>query len=124
MDDFSQTDPFDFSIEADPDWTEFHLDRNVDARSRIIESYLPFTRMMAAKTYAKRTCSELEFQDYLQYATIGLVEAVDRFDPNRGVKFETFSATRITGAILNGIDSLSEKQQQVGARRRAIAARV
>lgn len=124
LDDSSQPDPLDFSIEVDPDWVEFHLDRNVEARGRIIESYLPFARMMAAKTYAKRTYPELEFQDYLQYATIGLIEAVDRFDPNRGVKFETFSASRITGAILNGIESLSEKQRQVGARRRAIAARV
>ena len=71
LDDSSQPDPLDFSIEVDPDWVEFHLDRNVEARGRIIESYLPFARMMAAKTYAKRTYPELEFQDYLQYATIG-----------------------------------------------------
>lgn len=101
-----------------PLWTEFHATACASARKRIIDFYLPFARILAAKLYAKRTYMELEFMDYFQFASIGLVEAVDRYDPSRGAKFETFAAHRINGAILNGIESLSERQEQIAAKRR------
>ena len=67
---------------------------------------------------------ELEFADYLQFASLGLLDAVERFDPDRGIKFETFSFRRIIGAILNGIRSLSEQQEQIAARQQLMATRV
>ena len=80
--------------------------------------------MLAAKAYANRIQLELEFADYLQYASIGLIEAVDRFDPAIAPKFEVFSALRINGAILNGIVSFTEKQEQISARKRLLTERV
>jgi RNA polymerase sigma factor FliA len=120
----SQPVQLDRSTDLTPLWKEAKVDGCSDAREQIIDFYLPFARVLAAKLYARRTYPELEFLDYFQFASIGLVEAVDRFDPERGIKFETFSAPRINGAVLNGIESLSEKQQQIGARRRIIADRV
>jgi RNA polymerase sigma factor for flagellar operon FliA len=93
------------------------------AREGLIEAYLPFARMLAAKVFAGRIDSDLEFNEYLQFGTIGLIEAVDRFDPARGNQFKTFAAHRITGAILNGIDNMSEKRTQVSTRRRMQAER-
>ncbi|HEX7635658.1 MAG TPA: sigma-70 family RNA polymerase sigma factor [Noviherbaspirillum sp.] len=115
---------FDKTTDMTPAWVAFRSGADPSVREQVIEFYLPFARIMAAKLYAKRTYIELEFSDYMQYASIGLMEAIDRFDPDRGVKFETFAAPRITGAILNGIESLSEKQVQVSARQRILAARV
>lgn len=85
---------------------------------------MPFARVLAAKLYARRTYAELEFMDYYQFASIGLVEAVDRFDPEMGVKFETYAASRINGAVLTGIETLSERQVQVSARQRMMTERV
>lgn len=107
-----------------PFWHQFRESRDPAVREQLIEHYLPFARMLAAKVYANRIQLELEFADYLQYASIGLVEAVDRFDPTVMSKFETFSALRITGAILNGIVSLTEKQEQISARKSILAERV
>lgn len=101
-----------------PLWTAFLENACASAREQIIDFYLPFARVLAAKLYAKRTYAELEFLDYFQFASIGLIEAVDRYDPVRGAKFETFAAHRINGAILNGIATLSEKQEQISARQR------
>ena len=88
------------------------------ARERLIEAYLPFARILAAKVFAGRIDSDLEFNDYLQFATIGLIEAVDRFDAAKGNLFKTFAAHRIQGAILDGIENMSEKRVQISTRRR------
>lgn len=54
---------------------------------------------------------------------IGLLESIDRYDPAFGNRFETFASHRILGAILNGVETLSEKQQQIASRRRVRAER-
>jgi RNA polymerase sigma factor for flagellar operon FliA len=62
--------------------------------------------------------NEFEFDEYFHFAVVGMLEALDRFDPGRGAKFTTFAPLRINGAILNGLDGLSERQQQIGLRKR------
>lgn len=96
---------------------------DTQARGRLIEAYLPFARIMAARLYAARVDHDIEFDDYLQYATVGLIESVDRFDPAFGTLFKTFAAHRIQGAVSNGLEQLSEKRTQVGTRRRLQAER-
>ena len=105
-------------------WHQYRESRDPALRERLIEHYLPFARMLAAKAYANRVQLELEFGDYLQFASIGLVEAVDRFDPAVAPKFEAFSVLRINGAMLNGIVSLTEKHEQISARKRLLTERV
>lgn len=105
------------------DWRAWCINRDQTARERLIDAYLPFARMLAAKLYGRRTYPELEFQDYFQHATIGLIESIDRYDPTRGVRFEPYASARIRGAVLSGIETLSEKQEQVSARKRILADR-
>jgi RNA polymerase sigma factor for flagellar operon FliA len=105
-------------------WQDFVRARDPALRAQLAAAYLGFARVMAAKAYARRTCAGVEFADYLQYARVGLLEAIDRFEPERGNKFETYAAARITGAVLSGIESSSEIQQQVAARRRIMAQRL
>ena len=104
-------------------WCLFKNAGDTCAREQLIEHYLSFARMLAAKLYARRTYPELEFHDYFQHASIGLIEAVDRFDLSKAVKFEAYASSRINGAILSGIETLSEKQEQVSARKRILASR-
>lgn len=94
-------------------WSRLAVDPSSDARGELVDRYLPFARMLAAKVYAKRTSDEFEFDEYLQFASIGLIESIDRYDPLEGASFRTYSSYRITGAILSGLESLSEKQQQL-----------
>jgi RNA polymerase sigma factor FliA len=105
-------------------WAAYAHSREDGVRDQLVAAYMGFTRMMAAKVFARRTFTEMEFADYLQYATVGLIEAVDRYDPARGVLFESFAAVRITGAMLSGIESSSEIQRQIAARKRVLGQRV
>jgi RNA polymerase sigma factor for flagellar operon FliA len=93
------------------------------ARARLIEAYLPFTRILAAKLYAQRSDYDIEFEDYLQYGTVGMIESVDRFDASRGILFKTYAAHRIQGAILNGLEQNSEKRVQISVRKQLQAER-
>lgn len=110
--------------EIGPLWASFVRTRDSGTREQLVSAYMGFARMMAAKVYARRAFDEMEFADYLQYARVGLIEAIDRFDPERGVLFETFAAVRMTGAMLTGIESSSEIQRQVATRKRVIGERV
>jgi RNA polymerase sigma factor for flagellar operon FliA len=105
-------------------WRRYARERDGAVREELAHAYMEFARIMAAKAYAQRAYPELEFGDYLQYAHVGLLESIDRFEPERDIKFETFAAPRIQGAILNGIACSSEIQEQIAARRRILAARV
>jgi RNA polymerase sigma factor FliA len=88
------------------------------AREALMALHLPYARTVASVYYGRRFNNDVEFGDYLQYASIGLLEALDRYDPRRGVLFRTFAARRMHGAILNGLERLTEKQQQIAARQR------
>lgn len=98
-------------------WSQFASTQDEAVRAGLIGAYQPFARVMAAKAYARRVDQSVEFDDYLQYARLGLLQSIDRFDPRRGFKFETFAASRITGAILDGVASATELHEQVAARR-------
>ncbi len=93
-------------------WSRFTQTRDSRCRQELIESYMPLARAAAARLFGMRTDNSTPFADYLQYARLGLVEAVDRYDPQREASFETFSSYRIRGAVLNGLGKESEVAAQ------------
>ncbi|GAB7541620.1 sigma-70 family RNA polymerase sigma factor [Cupriavidus sp. 8B] len=93
------------------------------ARELLSAHYLPYARAQAAKLYARRTHDGFEFDEYLQFAVVGLMESLERYSPDHGAQFKTFATPRIIGAMLNGLERLSERQQQIGLRRRLAAER-
>lgn len=99
-------------------WTRWTLERDGDAREQLICLFLPYARVIAATLYTRRTHHDIEFAEYLQLASVGLVESVDRFDPQQGVQFKTYASKRMQGAILNGLERLTEKNQQIAIKRR------
>lgn len=95
-------------------WQRLAESGDLQVRERLIERYLPLSRVIAASLYAKRVTDDAEFADYMQYATLGLIEAVDNYDWRRGVKFSTYAGYRVQGAIRNSIANFSERREQVG----------
>jgi RNA polymerase sigma factor FliA len=93
-------------------WEAFGHSRDEIARGRIIEHYMPLARIIAARVYGLRASPTSSFDDYLQFARVGLIEAVDRFELARGVSFATYSGHRIRGAILNGLADATEASAQ------------
>lgn len=104
-------------------WTRLRQHADAGARARLLDMHLPYARVVAGVYYSRRFHDEIEFADYHQLASIGLLEAMERFDPDRGAQFRTFAARRMHGAILNGLERMTEKQQQISARQRIRAER-
>jgi RNA polymerase sigma-B factor len=73
----------------------YHATRDPAARDQLIERFLPLARSIALRFSTRRDTLE----DLLQVATIGLINAVDRFDPARGVAFSTYAVPTISGEI-------------------------
>ena len=84
---------------------------------------MPFARRLAGRIYARRPHDEVQFDEYEQFAMVGLLEAVERYAPDAGAAFRTFAFPRIQGAIMNGLARLTERQQQMAQRRHAAAER-
>src|SRR5579864_6107216 len=69
------------------------------SRARLIESYQPLVFKVAMQLRLR----EAIMMDMIQEGTVGLIEAVERYDPGRGVRFSTFATYRIRGRILNAL---------------------
>lgn len=65
--------------------------------------------------------SFVDRSDLVSYGTFGLLDAIEKFDADRGVRFETYAAVRIRGAILDGLRSMDWVPRSVRARIRGVA---
>lgn len=93
-------------------WLSLINDSDQSARAKLIELYAELVNKISAILFAKRFNNQIEFEEYVQMGTVGLVEAVDRFRLDAGASFETFASYRIRGAILNGLPQLTEQGSQ------------
>ncbi len=73
---------------------------NLQAREKIIVGYLHLVRYVVSRLPITLPVSIAQ-EDLISYGTLGLMEAVERFDPSRGLKFETYAVTRIRGSIID-----------------------
>ncbi len=74
-------------------------------RNRLIERYLDVVKFTAERLH-KRLPSEVDVEDLMSAGLFGLMDAIDAFDPERGVKFETYCAQRIRGAIFDELRAM------------------
>ena len=86
-------------------WSRFHKSKDDQARNGLMEQYLPIVKYTAERLYSKLP-DEVELDDLISAGIFGLMDAVNAFDPARGVKFETYCAPRIRGAILDELRSM------------------
>lgn len=105
------------SREAGPAlWRRYAVERDGGTREALIRQYAPLVKYVVDRLRVALTAT-LDRDDLLGYGTIGLIEAIDRFDPARGVKFETYAIPRIRGAIVDAVRTLDLVPR--GARQRA-----
>lgn len=105
-------------------WHRHIHERDALAREALIMLHLPYAKAVAGGLYAKHVNHETDFEEYVQWATLGMIEALDRYDPHRGAQFRTYAHVRMLGSIRNGLEHISERQEQLSLHRKLVAERV
>jgi RNA polymerase sigma factor for flagellar operon FliA len=110
-------------VPEDPDlamhWTRWLNRKNAASRDHLIVHYSPLVKFVAGRIGAGLPNS-VDPGDLVSSGVFGLIDAIDRFDPERGVKFETFAAPRIRGAIYDGLRQLDWVPRSVRSRAREV----
>lgn len=83
-----------------------------------VARHLPLVRKIARTIFAQRSFDGVPFEEYVQFGAEGLLQALERYDPERGAQFDTYATHRIRGAILSGLEKSTEVNQQVATLRR------
>ena len=96
-------------------WEQFHKTQGDDFRNLLMEHYSPLVRYCAERLHSKLP-DKVELDDLISAGTFGLMDAIDAFDPDRGVKFETYCSPRIRGSILDELRSMDWVPRLVRAR--------
>ena len=87
-------------------WTEFKADQTKKhLRNVLIEQYLPLVKYNADRVWAKLP-DGVDIADLISSGTFGLMDAIEAFDQDRGVKFETYCVPRIRGAMLDELRTM------------------
>src|SRR5215216_3893771 len=89
------------------------------ARDELVVKYAPLVKYVIGRM-AISLPAAMDSDDVLSAGTVGLLHAVDRFDPDQGVRFETYALQRIRGAIIDTIRSLSPLSRGAGRRARLL----
>lgn len=80
--------------------------KQFDEREEMILRYLPYVKYIASRLVAGKPPG-VEFEDLVSYGIIGLIDAIEKFDPTKGIKFETYATLRIKGAIIDELRKIS-----------------
>jgi RNA polymerase sigma factor, FliA/WhiG family len=83
-------------------WSEYRDSRRPATREQLIEQYLPLVKLVAGRI-AIGLPQHVDKDDLVSNGFFGLLEAIDRYDLSRGVKFETYAVARIRGAMLDSL---------------------
>jgi RNA polymerase sigma factor FliA len=107
------------AIELKELWRRYKGDADEQSRERLVLAYSPLVKYVAGRMAASLP-AHVEEADLISYGLVGLISAVERFDPDREIKFETFAISRIKGAIIDELRSLDWVPRSVRARAREI----
>lgn len=97
-------------------WDRYRKEPNdVSTRNELIEYYMPIVRHKADRIWAKLP-DEIDRDDLVSAGTFGMMDAIAAYDPERGVKFETFCVQRVQGAMLDELRSMDWVPRKVRSR--------
>jgi RNA polymerase sigma factor for flagellar operon FliA len=107
------------AIELKDLWRRYKDDDDQKARERLVLAYAPLVKYVAGRM-SSGLPAHVEEADLISYGLLGLISAIERFEPAREIRFETFAITRIKGSIIDELRSLDWVPRSVRAKAREI----
>ncbi|MGN0141324.1 MAG: FliA/WhiG family RNA polymerase sigma factor [Roseburia sp.] len=90
------------TVDREKLWEEYQKHPSTELREKIIVEYAPLVKVVAGRL-SMYLGYNVEYEDLVSYGIFGLIDAIDKFDLGKDVKFETYASLRIRGAILDQI---------------------
>jgi RNA polymerase sigma factor for flagellar operon FliA len=87
-------------------WARWRVANDLRAREALFAHYAAWARKLARAVFMRVRGRSDDWPDYVQNASIGLIEAMEGYDPARGVPFEAYARQRVRGAVFNGLRAL------------------
>jgi len=100
-------------------WLEFRRTKDKGLRDRLILTYAPLVKYVAGRL-GSGLPAHVDEGDLVSYGLLGLIGAIERYDPGRDIKFETYAISRIKGAIIDELRALDWVPRSVRSRAREI----
>jgi RNA polymerase sigma factor for flagellar operon FliA len=100
-------------------WADYKSAGARDARDRLILHYSPLVKYVAGRVSVGLP-QNIEQSDLVSYGIFGLIDAIEKFDPERNIKFETYAIARIKGAIIDELRSIDWVPRSVRAKARSV----
>ncbi len=100
-------------------WEAYKATGDREARDRLIVNYSPLVKYVASRV-ATGLPANIEQSDLVSYGIFGLIDAIDKFDPERNIKFETYAISRIKGAIIDELRAIDWVPRSVRAKARSV----
>jgi RNA polymerase sigma factor for flagellar operon FliA len=107
------------AIELRDLWRRYKRDGDPNARERLVVAYSPLVKYVSGRM-ASGLPAHVEEADLISYGLVGLINAIERFELEREIKFETYAITRIKGSIIDELRSLDWVPRSVRAKARQI----
>ncbi|NLY51588.1 MAG: FliA/WhiG family RNA polymerase sigma factor [Firmicutes bacterium] len=101
-------------------WTQLKKTGDAKARESLVTAYLHLVKYIAGRM-AVGLPNTVDYEDLVSYGIFGLLDAIEKYDTSRGVKFESYAATRIRGAILDGLRAVDWVPRSVRLKARQLA---
>lgn len=105
--------------EEDNLWKEFSKTKSPALRDKFIRQYMPLVKYVAGKV-AVGMPSSVEFDDLVGFGQFGLLDAINKYDVSKNVKFKTYAVTRIRGAIFDELRQIDWVPRSVRQKSREI----
>ena len=102
------------AIELREVWRRYKTDDDRRARERLVLAYSPLVKYVAGRTAAGLP-PHVEEADLISYGLVGLISAIERFEPAREIKFETYAIMRIKGAIIDELRAMASEAERLAA---------
>lgn len=106
-------------VERQKIWEKYTKNPTQEMRAQIIIEYAPLVKIVAGRL-SMYLGGNVEYEDLVSYGVFGLIDAIDKFDTNKDVKFETYASLRIRGSILDQIRKMDWIPRTVRQRQRKI----
>jgi len=100
-------------------WIEFRKTESIQLRDAFIRQYMPLVKYVAGKVSVGMPGS-VEFDDLVGFGQFGLLDAIEKYDPSKNVKFKTYAVTRIRGAIFDELRQIDWVPRSVRQKSREI----